>query len=338
MSIFDETKNCDNSRLLCKKCILPESRPDIWLNSEGVCNICLGVDKSRSAKQKNRLLESDLHKILNKFKGRGKYDCLVMCSGGKDSTMSLYHMKKRYSLNPLVFTFDHGFENEEAFENIKNAVEILKVDWIVFRTTFMWDIFSAIIKNNIKVPICHICAIWYMQLTYETATRYKIPLIIAGWTKAQATSDGDSLRAFDAMSKATREFIVKYLHKNPKYANFPLSMAEAEKTARKKFKTTMISPHWFLSLEPEKIISILKNELKWKAPKMSYPMGSTNCLMNFVSVFLSMRHYGYTHYHIEANRSINLGEISRQEALEMLEINFNKEFVNTILKKLDCQL
>ena len=53
-----------------------------------------------------------------------------MCSGGKDSTSSLYYVKKRYNLNPLAFTFDHGFETEEAMRNIKNAVEILDVDFL----------------------------------------------------------------------------------------------------------------------------------------------------------------------------------------------------------------
>jgi len=123
----------------CKKCILPEYKPDIWLNEDGICNICIDFEKRETFKQSVILLESELVKTLNEYRAKGKYDCLVMCSGGKDSTFSLYCMKRRYRMNPLAFTFDHGFENDEALENIRNAVNILGVDWLYFKTDFMKD-------------------------------------------------------------------------------------------------------------------------------------------------------------------------------------------------------
>ena len=110
----------ENEKKICKRCIMPESLPDIKLNEEGICNLCLAHEVIKKI-EGEKPLESDLIKILNKYKGKNKYDCMVMCSGGKDSTSALYYMKKRYGLNPLAFTFDHGFETEEALENIKNA-------------------------------------------------------------------------------------------------------------------------------------------------------------------------------------------------------------------------
>ncbi|MCD6221255.1 phosphoadenosine phosphosulfate reductase, partial [bacterium] len=92
--------------MMCKKCVLVENS-DIYLNKDGVCNICVNYrrDKSKS------LLEFDFIRILDKYKSKNKnkYDCILMCSGGKDSISSLYLIKKRYHLHPLVFTFDHGF-------------------------------------------------------------------------------------------------------------------------------------------------------------------------------------------------------------------------------------
>ena len=98
---------------ICGRCVLPEVQPHIYFNEAGVCNICL--DHQRVQNQ-NGLLESDFIKILEKHRGRQKYDCLVMCSGGRDSTAALYFMKVRYKLNPLAFTFDHGFETNDAIE------------------------------------------------------------------------------------------------------------------------------------------------------------------------------------------------------------------------------
>lgn len=320
--------------MICKRCVLPESRPDIYLNQDGLCNICVDFDKRRDASGAGQLLESELVKILDGYRGKGKYDCLLMCSGGKDSVMSLYYMKKRYKMNPLVFTFDHGFENDEAMLNVRNAVDILGVDWIFYKTYFMRDIFSRLIRDNPDVPICHICAIWYIQLTYDMAAKHRIPLIVAGWTKGQCDEGGDSARAFASMSRATSDFVKGTLRNIPAYRDFPASIKEALALSDKKFKCRMISPHWYLRQEQERIADILRGQLKWKAPALSYPKGSTNCLMNFVSVELAMKKYGYTHYHIEMSKLIRLGRLSREEALKALEMDFDKGLADSIIRKL----
>jgi tRNA(Ile)-lysidine synthase TilS/MesJ len=326
------------SQRLCKKCVLPECKPDIWLREDGTCNICVDFEKSRISTQSVVLPETELIKILNTYKQKDKYDCLVMCSGGKDSTASLYYMKKRYRLNPLAFTFDHGFENKEALENIKNAVDILNVDWVYFKSDFMKDIFSLMVRSMTKAPICHVCAIWYIQLIYDFAARYKIPLIVAGWTKGQSIQRGESGEEYKSMSKATTDFIINHLHKDPKYKGFPRSISEAINISQKKFKIRAVSPHWYLQWDADRIAELLNRELKWKAPSLSYPAGSTNCLMNFVSVYLTAKHYGYTHYHIEMSKQIRLGELSQEEALNKLEIRFDEEMIKSILEKIGCRL
>ncbi|MFA5090974.1 MAG: hypothetical protein WC510_08175 [Candidatus Omnitrophota bacterium] len=324
--------------MLCKKCLLPEQKPNIYFNNEGICNICLTFEKNRSLNPSNKFLESEFIKIVNKYKGKNKYDCLVMCSGGKDSTLALYYIKRRYKMNPLAFTFDHGFENEDALANIRNAVEILGVDWLYFKSDFMKDIFALIINHKRNTPICHICAIWYLQLTHEIASRYNIPLVVAGWTKGQSLEGADSGLEYAAMSEATSSFVTEYLHSQPQYRGFPKSIKEVVEKSQKRFKTLKISPHWFLGYDPAKAMEILERELNWQKPEISYPADSTNCLMNFASVYLSMEHYGYTHYHIELSKLIRLGELSRQEAMRILEVKFDREFVNSILSRIGCRL
>jgi hypothetical protein len=324
--------------MLCKKCVLPETKPDIILNKDGICNICLDFEKNDVRGSSGIPLELEMIKILNQYKGKNRYDCLVMASGGKDSTLSLYYMKKRYGMNPLAVTFDHGFENSEALENIKNAVGILGVDWVYYKTDFMNDIFYKIITSQSKAPICHVCAIWYIQFINDLAARYRIPLIVAGWTKGQAMQGAEAGNEYKSMSNATEDFVKNYLHRYSQYRGFPVSIKDALRQGRKKFKTRLVSPHWYLKWDPDNIKEILEKELKWRAPALSYPHNSTNCLMNFTSVYLSMKYYGYTHYHIEMSKQIRVGELSRQEALNMLEINFDSVFVNSILGKIGCKL
>jgi hypothetical protein len=328
--------------MICKKCVLPENKPQIWLNDEGVCNICVAHEQEKK-EAFPQLLETDLVKILNQNKGKGKYDCLVMCSGGKDSTSALYYMKKRYHLNPLAFMFDHGFETEDAVENVKNAVDILGVDFLFYKSDFIRDLFARILQSGSKAVICHLCSIWYMQLTFDMAARFDIPIIVAGWTKGQSVKQPVMTKCacnitapeYAAMATATREFMETQLRTMPQYKDFPNSMEDVVTAAKKKHKCLVLSPHWFLPFDQETYIKTIERELQWKVPRLSYPRNTTNCYMNFIAVHNSMKYFGYSHYHIEASKMIREGLITREQALKDLEIFFDRELLNTIAAKLD---
>ncbi|MBU1863449.1 MAG: 7-cyano-7-deazaguanine synthase [Candidatus Omnitrophica bacterium] len=332
-----------NTQNICKKCVLPESRPYIYLNDMGICNICIMHEQNKHKASQEAFFETDFTKLLNKYKGKGKYDCLVMCSGGKDSVAALYYMKKRYKLNPLAFTFDHGFEQEDALENIKNAVDTLGVDFLFLKTRFMHDMFSKILSTDSHAIICHVCSIWYMQLTCDTAAKYKITIIIAGWTKGQQSTGSapqkgainSNFSEFISMAAATKEFIHKYARHMPHYRNFPSSVEEVLKKANKKNKCVILSPHWFLPFGADEYVETIKKELNWKCPSLSYPEQSTNCYLNFISVYNSIKYFGYTHYHVEMSKLIREGLITRDEALTKLKINFNVSLLNKIAKKLN---
>jgi tRNA(Ile)-lysidine synthase TilS/MesJ len=328
---------------ICKKCILPEAKPGIWLNDEGVCNICITHEKEKNFLGGEKgALETDFIKILEKNKGKGEYDCLVMCSGGKDSTSALYYIKERYKLNPLAFTFDHGFETSDALENVHKAVDKLGVDFLFFKSSFMKDMFAKILKTGSRAVICHLCSIWYMDLTYKIAAKYNIPIIIAGWTKGQSVKQPVMSKCacksdapeYASMAQATKDFIEEHVKNDPKYKNFPKSMEEVLKKAKKRHKSMVVSPHWFLPIDADTYVETIKKELDWKYPKLSYPAKTTNCELNFISVYNSKKHYGYTHYDLEMSRLIREGIVSREEALRDLEINFDKDLLNVIAKKL----
>jgi len=244
----------------------------------------------------------------------------------------------------LAFTFDHGFETESAMSNVRNAVEILGVDHIYFRSDYMKEMFKDIVNSGSSAVLCHVCSIWYMQATFDMARRYDIPIIIAGWTKGQAsridTAAGHGCNPgrpeFAAMAKATRAFLDGYTKKNPRYINFPRSMDEVVARASRKHKCMVLSPHWFLPVDSNVYTQLLEKELNWKMPALSYPARTTNCMLNFLSVHNSMKYFGYTHYHVEMSNMIREGALSRQEALDLLKINFDDEVLEGIRQKLGC--
>lgn len=80
---------------------MPDTRPEIVFNEDGVCDACI------SAKRKDRDIdwikrEEEFRQILDQYRSKnGNYDCIVPVSGGKDSCYQAYTMKYKYGMNPL---------------------------------------------------------------------------------------------------------------------------------------------------------------------------------------------------------------------------------------------
>ncbi len=99
----------------CKRCIMPDSRPRIVFNDEGVCNACTHSDEKKKINWEKR--KHDFLELVNEIKKftkntKSKYSCIVPWSGGKDSTSIALKLKLEFGLNPLLVTFSPLIENE----------------------------------------------------------------------------------------------------------------------------------------------------------------------------------------------------------------------------------
>ena len=86
----------------CAKCLMPETRPDLDFDFEGICDACRSVEKKNEAIDwKQRKIEfENLLNILSS-KDESKYDCVIPVSGGKDSHLTLFYAKIIYGLNKI---------------------------------------------------------------------------------------------------------------------------------------------------------------------------------------------------------------------------------------------
>ena len=323
---------------ICKKCILPEHENSITIDETGLCSICReNLPSGRTID----LVETDLCKLINKYKGKSRYDCLVMCSGGKDSIAALYFMKKRYGLNPLVFMFDNGFEDEQAITNVKNAVKELDVDLEYFKSTHMFDMFKEMVYADKPFPACAVCSLWYMGLVYDVAKYHGINLIIGGWTKGQLGLDSSLKKRNDKqvqkemaiLCEGLPSFIKDMRKKYDNYKDFPLDMNELKKRHRISSNTRIVSPHWFLPIDAQEYTQIIEDKLSWKPIDKSYPIGSTNCKVNFLGSWLCLKKHGFTHFHIEQAKLIREGVITKEQAQEILKFE-DKDILKEVCDKL----
>ena len=77
----------------CSKCGLPETYETLEFDTQGVCNICRQQEFKHGAidwAARKTMLEG----LIEEYRGKYDYDCIVPFAGGKDSTLTLYHLVK----------------------------------------------------------------------------------------------------------------------------------------------------------------------------------------------------------------------------------------------------
>lgn len=166
----------------CKRCLLPETYETIDIaEDESGCNLCGSVDKKRQSinwTKKKRMLDS----IIEKYRGKYEYDCIVPFSGGKDSCYALYYLVKEYKIKPLVVRFDSGFMRPITAENIRTVIKKTGVDYISF--TPNWHVVKLLMLEAFqkKTDFCWHCHTGVYSYPLRIAVKYNTPLVFWGET------------------------------------------------------------------------------------------------------------------------------------------------------------
>lgn len=105
----------------CKKCLQPDTRPDIKFNNEGICYACIYEDEKKNIDWDMR--KDELQKIADWAKSKNRdYDCVVGVSGGKDSTFQAFYAKEKLGLNVLLVNCEPDCLTEIGKYNIENLI------------------------------------------------------------------------------------------------------------------------------------------------------------------------------------------------------------------------
>lgn len=114
----------------CKKCFLPDTKPDLWFNEEGMCAACIAYSNRRKIdweSQRRKLITL----LLNSREQSGsQWDCVVPVSGGKDSTFQALTIRS-LGFNPLCVVSTTCDLSAIGLENIRN-LNSLGFDMIEF--------------------------------------------------------------------------------------------------------------------------------------------------------------------------------------------------------------
>ncbi len=103
--------------------MMPETRPRIVYNDQGVCNACLWAEEKKTEVDwKARWCE--LEELCDKYRSRNtyKFDCILPVSGGKDSSYVAYMMKEKMGMHPLCVTLKPPLEIDVGVRNLQNFI------------------------------------------------------------------------------------------------------------------------------------------------------------------------------------------------------------------------
>lgn len=112
----------------CTKCVMPDTKPDLLLDAEGVCNACRSFEKREVVDWDIR--REELMRVLEKYRSKNgsNWDCIIPVSGGKDSTYQTIRMLQ-LGMNPLCVTATTCHLSEIGRRNIDN-IKNLGVDYV----------------------------------------------------------------------------------------------------------------------------------------------------------------------------------------------------------------
>jgi N-acetyl sugar amidotransferase len=108
--------------------VLPDTKPGIIFDSQGICSACRSVEKKHSIDWDKRAKK--LEEICNEIRGSNGngYECVVPVSGGKDSFYQAYVMSKVYRLKTLCIILAPHLQTKEGILNLNSLVTNLDVD------------------------------------------------------------------------------------------------------------------------------------------------------------------------------------------------------------------
>ncbi len=172
---------------ICSRCMIPETHETIMFDGEGVCNVC----RQQEVKQEKidwATRGRDLVELIEQYRGKNEYDCLIPFSGGKDSTYTVYKLVTEYKVKPLVVSFDHGFLRPRIIENNVRTMRKLGVDFLKF--TPNWQVVRKIMLESLrrKGDFCWHCHTGIFAYPMQIAVKHNIPLIFWGEPSAEYTS------------------------------------------------------------------------------------------------------------------------------------------------------
>ncbi len=320
----------------CTRCGLASNVPGTSYDAAGVCNVCRGFDGYVDKAQAYFKTPDALKALVAEMKARrtGDHDCLVLLSGGKDSTYMLYQLCD-LGLKPLVFTLDNGFISDEAKTNIRRVVDALGLELVMGGTPHMNEIFVDSLKRFANV--CNGCFKTIYTLATNLASEKGIRYIVTGLSRGQffetrlteevfQREDFDVAKLDDLVLEARKAY---HRREDAVSCHLEVDIFRDDGVFR---DIQFVDFYRYWSVPLAEMHAYLRQRTPWLRP--SDTGRSTNCLINDVGIYVHKRQRGYHNYALPYGWDVRLGQKTRDEAMEELEDELDEARVQEIMRQI----
>lgn len=164
----------------CQKCVMPDTRPGMKFDDEGICYPCKHHEKKAQINWSERWHK--LEKLADKYRGCNGdyYDCIVTGSAGKDTYRQVHIFKEELNMNPLLVSVNNYSWTQTGLHNWSNLLNEFGID--ALRMSLNPQVCKKMFVKGLElmgIPM------WYFDLAIyawpiKTAVQLSIPFIVYG--------------------------------------------------------------------------------------------------------------------------------------------------------------
>jgi hypothetical protein len=321
----------------CKKCILPETYPDITFDAEGVCNYCSSY-RQPSYRGKQALQEKIETFLQTKQDRNAKYDCVVAYSGGRDSSYLLHYFATELNLRVIAYFVDNGFVPEQTRQNINSMLDLLDVELVEEEYHQLEKCVKHHISSWLHKPsaamvgmLCTGCRLAMNLGIAKFLKTNNIPVVVVGSTPLDSASFKQRILSADSKTRSHVSFARGYLSevlKNPRWiANPYCSYIHVMEFYHRYYRASMrfdgaltVRPFKsFIRWEEQELISRIENGLNWRKHPSTESSWRGDCDIALLKLYLYKKLLGFNDKDEGLSYLVRDGQISRDEALHRLE-------------------
>ncbi len=324
----------------CTRCGLPSNYPSSTFDSQGVCHMCRSYESTKAHAQAYFKSMDDLRAVFEESARRreSRYDCMMLLSGGKDSTYALCQLVEM-GLSVYAFTLDNGFIAEGAKENIRKVTGQLGVA-VEFGTT---PAMNAIFRDSLMrfSNVCNGCFKAIYTLSMQRARELEIPIIVTGLSRGQMFETRLTEEVFRDGQRSPEEIDAAVLAARKVYHRLPDEVSRSLDV--RIFQDDQIFEeiqfidfYRYCDVGMDTMYSYLRRQVPWVRPKDTGR--STNCLINDTGIYIHKKERGFHNYALPYSWDVRLGHKTRQAALGELDDDIDESAVREILAEVGYDL
>ncbi|GAB4195320.1 MAG: hypothetical protein OHK0022_11980 [Roseiflexaceae bacterium] len=321
----------------CARCFLTSNMPGLYLDTEGVCNVCRAYEQHGAQIAGYFQDEAALRSLFERVRAdaAGDYDCLFLYSGGKDSTYALYRLAE-LGLRLLVVSVDNGFLSPHARSNIQRVCADLGVDLEVVQPRRMNEIFVESLRSNSSV--CDGCFRAITVLGSRMALERGIPTMVTALSRGQIYTKltnfllqhqfdpqriDQELLAFRKVHYTSRDRMGLLIHDNA----IPASDAGLD-------RLQVVDFFRYCDVTQEELLGYLRarGNIWQMPPDTSY--SSSDCLINEAGVSIHLQERGYHFYADQVSWEMRIGHISAELARAKLDMQTSEPQIRRMLSQI----